>query len=242
MDTETLKKLADATQSICGARDKIGLLNSLQKSFSAFGFGSFNLGCHKPDKHEIALNPTLTTWPNSFTVEYERRNWADFDPNLARAVATEKPIWWSNQDIYSCRYQQSYLDFLDSSPLKGGLLVPLSRRSGTISCVSVEAHSEKQVDDRTTHAVVVIANSGLLKAEALGLCSAISTDESHALRELSPKQAEILRWAAEGKSNADIATIMDISERIVKYHMSEILRKLGVATRAQAISKLTLRQ
>lgn len=106
----------------------------------------------------------------------------------------------------------------------------------------MEAHSEKQVDDRTTHAVVVIANSGLLKAEALGLCSAISTDESHALRELSPKQAEILRWAAEGKSNADIATIMDISERIVKYHMSEILRKLGVATRAQAISKLTLRQ
>lgn len=239
---EILKKLADATGSISDAQDKIELLNSLQHAFSSLGFGSFNLGCHKADKHELALNPTLTTWSDDFMTEYERQNWADFDPNLARAAVAEKPMSWSNEDRCVCRHQQSYLEFLRNSPLKGGLMIPLARRPGTISCVSVESHSEKQFDDRTTHAVAVVANSGLLKAEALGLCSAISVDESHALRELSPKQAEILRWAAEGKSNTDIAAIIGISERVVKYHMSEILRKLGVATRAQAISKLPQRQ
>lgn len=170
--------------------------------------------------------------------EYDRRNWVDSDPNLARAVVAEKPLSWSREDTYSCTHQQSYLEFLHASPLKGGLLIPLSRRPGTISCVSVETHIERTLDERIACAVMVIARSGLLKAEALGLCPAVSADESHALRALSPRQMEVLKWAAEGKSNPDIAAIMDISERVVKYHMSEILQKLGVATRAQAISRI----
>ena len=59
--------------------------------------------------------------------------------------------------------------------------------------------------------------------------------EAKALKELSGKQLEILHWARQGKSNRDIATIMGLSKRAIDYHMSEILRKLGVASRAQAI-------
>lgn len=55
-------------------------------------------------------------------------------------------------------------------------------------------------------------------------------------RTLSEMQAEILHWAAAGKSNGDIATILGISRRGCDYHMGEIYRKLGVSSRSQAVA------
>lgn len=51
---------------------------------------------------------------------------------------------------------------------------------------------------------------------------------------LTPKEAEVLLWVAQGKSNADIATILGSSEGTVKKHMEHILEKLGVESRSAA--------
>lgn len=239
MNRSVLKQVADTTVSISSAQDKDALLLAVQAGFSLLGFSSFNLGCHKTDKYELALNPTLTSWSDAFMMEYSRQNWADCDPNLARSSVADRPLSWSIQDRYGDPLQQSYIDFLHSSPLRGGLLIPLTHRPGTISSISVESHQQNSFEGWTVHAVTVIANAAMMKAEMLGLCPALSEDESHQLRKLSGKQTEILKWASEGKSNADIAVIVGLSERVVKYHMSETLRKLGVATRAQAVSLFT---
>lgn len=54
------------------------------------------------------------------------------------------------------------------------------------------------------------------------------------MNRLSSRQMEILGWIAQGKSNADIAIIVGSAKRTVDYHVSEILRKLEVASKAQA--------
>src|SRR6516162_4711167 len=46
--------------------------------------------------------------------------------------------------------------------------------------------------------------------------------------ELTPRVAEVLLWVAQGKTNADIATILGISESTVKKHLLEIFQALGV--------------
>jgi DNA-binding NarL/FixJ family response regulator len=51
---------------------------------------------------------------------------------------------------------------------------------------------------------------------------------------LRPRAAEVLLWVAQGKTNADIAMILGISESTVKKHLLEILEKLGVETRSAA--------
>ena len=52
---------------------------------------------------------------------------------------------------------------------------------------------------------------------------------------LTARQTTVLALLATGKSNKEIANDLDISEMTVKAHMTSILRKLGVSTRAQAI-------
>jgi DNA-binding NarL/FixJ family response regulator len=51
---------------------------------------------------------------------------------------------------------------------------------------------------------------------------------------LTPRVAEVLLWVAQGKTNADIATILGISESTVKKHMLEVFEVLGVETRSAA--------
>jgi DNA-binding NarL/FixJ family response regulator len=51
---------------------------------------------------------------------------------------------------------------------------------------------------------------------------------------LTPREAEVLLWVAQGKSNADIAIIIGTSEKTVKNHMTHVFEKLGVEGRNAA--------
>jgi len=51
---------------------------------------------------------------------------------------------------------------------------------------------------------------------------------------LTPREAEVLLWVAQGKGNFEIATILGNTESTVKKHMGSIFIKLGVETRNAA--------
>lgn len=51
---------------------------------------------------------------------------------------------------------------------------------------------------------------------------------------LSPREAEVLLWVAQGKTNPEIASILGISEETVKKHMKQVLATLAVETRTAA--------
>ena len=54
---------------------------------------------------------------------------------------------------------------------------------------------------------------------------------------LSPREAEILFWMAQGKTNPEIATILKANSSTVKKHVEHILSKLGVENRSAASIK-----
>lgn len=54
---------------------------------------------------------------------------------------------------------------------------------------------------------------------------------------LTKRELEVLRWAKEGKSAWEISAILAITERTVKFHLSNIFNKLDVNNRYQAIAK-----
>jgi DNA-binding NarL/FixJ family response regulator len=51
---------------------------------------------------------------------------------------------------------------------------------------------------------------------------------------LTRRELEILRLVAEGYSNADLARMLWVTEQTVKFHLSNIYRKLNVANRTEA--------
>jgi len=73
---------------------------------------------------------------------------------------------------------------------------------------------------------------------ARAVAAANSTDEGDGPAEmgLTERQMEVLRLLARGKSNVEIGRELGISERGVRYHLSNIYSKLGVSSRAGAMS------
>lgn len=54
---------------------------------------------------------------------------------------------------------------------------------------------------------------------------------------VSPRQAEILQWLREGKSNEEIGCLLGISALTVKNHLQRLYRQLGVSNRAHAVAR-----
>jgi DNA-binding NarL/FixJ family response regulator len=54
---------------------------------------------------------------------------------------------------------------------------------------------------------------------------------------LTPREAEVLLWVAQGKANGDIAIILGCAENTVKVHTSRVFEKLGMENRNAAALK-----
>jgi len=83
------------------------------------------------------------------------------------------------------------------------------------------AHGEAVLDSRVASRIV---------KELQGL----RKDEVNPFTALSEREFEVLRQIAAGKSNAEIADILVISESTVKTHIGNILKKLHLDDRTQA--------
>lgn len=51
---------------------------------------------------------------------------------------------------------------------------------------------------------------------------------------LTPREAEVLLWVAQGKSNADVAAILGMSDKTAKQHLGVCFQKMGVESRNAA--------
>jgi len=52
---------------------------------------------------------------------------------------------------------------------------------------------------------------------------------------LTPREAEVLLWVAQGKSNPEISTIIGAAENTIKVHLGRIFEKLGADNRHAAM-------
>jgi DNA-binding NarL/FixJ family response regulator len=98
--------------------------------------------------------------------------------------------------------------------------------------------------DDLVHAVRVVAAGESLLAPAVTrrLISDITRDRrrggtttSDRLQVLTERERETLRLLGRGLSNAEIAAAMVVSEHTVKTHVSNVLAKLGIRDRVQAV-------
>jgi DNA-binding NarL/FixJ family response regulator len=77
---------------------------------------------------------------------------------------------------------------------------------------------------------IYIASGPVLKSVA----APRTAEAESAARELTRRELEILRLVAEGHSNSQLARMLWVTEQTVKFHLSNIYRKLDVANRTEA--------
>jgi DNA-binding NarL/FixJ family response regulator len=107
-------------------------------------------------------------------------------------------------------------DYLTKPVVKDELLGTINAR------LARREHTRKCMEDRISELSFKPDFSSSLPLEGLGL---------------SPREAEVLFWIAQGKANADVGTVLNMSELTVKKHAGRIFEKLGVESRHAATLK-----
>lgn len=92
--------------------------------------------------------------------------------------------------------------------------------------------------DSIVEAVRGVANGqeGWVSRRAAARLAALTRRPAPELIELTEREAEVLRVLAKGWSNDQIAAELFITERTVRYHLTNIYQKLNVSTRAETIA------
>ncbi len=88
-----------------------------------------------------------------------------------------------------------------------------------------------------SHAAEVLAVLGLRSRVHLAALLAPVGDEDAAAH-LSPRQAQVARLIAAGLRNAEIASRLGLSERTVEKHVSAVLDRLDVTSRAAVAARV----
>jgi DNA-binding NarL/FixJ family response regulator len=104
-------------------------------------------------------------------------------------------------------------------------------QAGAAAYVLKSAHPDdlaSAIRQAFAHSVYFAPSGGLSNGHA-GQGS-VSAD----LAELTKREREILKLAAEGHSNAQLARMLWVTEQTIKFHLSNTYRKLDVSNRTEA--------
>lgn len=98
----------------------------------------------------------------------------------------------------------------------------------------------KGVGSRTLADIIRTVASGqsyvtpTLSARLLSELNGADTSKGNLFQELTVREREVLELVAEGLSNKHIAIKLNLQEKTVKHHMTQILSKLQVSNRTEA--------
>ncbi len=112
--------------------------------------------------------------------------------------------------------------------------------AGSLAALGREEEAVREAEKALTHYLKVGAEFDSERAEGLvvNLRQAVSaSSKPSATGPLTGREAERLRLVADGLSNREIADRLVLSQHTVKRHVSNILTKLGVSSRAAAVAK-----
>jgi DNA-binding CsgD family transcriptional regulator len=184
----------------------------------------------------------FTTLPQDWVIRYDRQAYVECDPRVLYSFESALPLVW---DHASERGKNPKTDafLLDAAahgvgsgvafPVYAGYpartLVSLSHGSPTIDAARREKITARLGDiwlfGQCFHEIFV---KGVIER---GLAPHFEGAP------LSPRERQCLQMAAHGMTGADIAFKLGITERGVTYHFANIVSKLGVLNRHEAIAK-----
>ncbi len=101
--------------------------------------------------------------------------------------------------------------------------------AGAVAYVVKKAHP----DDLAVAVRQSFEHSIYLQASA-AMHDRLTAEEQFDHPDLTKRELEILRLVAEGLSNATLAKMLWVTEQTVKFHLSNIYRKLNVSNRTEA--------
>lgn len=223
------------------ARAGCALEPEMEAIVQSLGFDSFMYGMSTaPHPLRDSRSYVWTTLPREWVVIYDQESYIEIDPRLTQTWQRVTPVLWDRHTSKGDRQAERFLDHAAKYGVGSGVVVPLRDPFHPLIIVALNS-SQREINDVRRHEInAALGEIVLLASHFHELFMASYVDTGIPPRQqgapLSAREIECLRMASHGLTSADIGQKLGLVERTVNFHFSNILSKLGVANRGEAIA------
>lgn len=194
-----------------------------------FDYCGFAMGSNLHNR--LGHNTRLNNYPIEWNTLYKQENYYDLDPLVAHCKRNVLPIVWEEKTfaavpdmwVHAQTHGLTYGWAQSVHDFRGFFsMINLGRAKGPVRAEELYEKAGQVL--WMCHAMHAVVAQSFANEPSL-----------HAPSKLTHRETEILQWSALGKTAADIATILCLSERTVGFHISSAMKKLGVNNKIAAV-------
>ncbi|OPA97447.1 LuxR family transcriptional regulator [Pseudomonas fluorescens] len=190
---------------------------------------AFKMSSQSPNNQTEPID--FNNYPQEWNALYKKAHFFEVDPVVAHCKASLFPILWDEKAFTTA---PNLWDLAKSFGVHLGWTQAMHDFRGVFSmftlCRSNGVVSPQELYEKA--------------GEVLWLCHAMHAVLAQHFADppsidqpprLTPREMQILRWSALGKTADEVGSIMSITPRTVGFHMGRIMQKLGVSSKIAAV-------
>lgn len=230
--------IVTAIEEIGNATSAPAVWGALKAITSGYGFdymlvlkGANNLA------ERVSDGVLYNDMPQGFAESFDAAGFSRHNPLVCRAFGEARP--YTAAELWalplSVPQRRALAQINLSLNVLDGLIIPIRNDQG-LEGVVLLGGKKPEMEPIIRSMLHILAHCAYAQAESLRL----NPIKRNGI--LSPREIECLRLAAGGKTDNEIGRILAISPRTTRFHIENAKRKLGVATRVQAVAEALKRK
>lgn len=231
---------AEFIESIRAADDIETIHRICSKLCCETGFDHFIYGAQFPVSLVRPQVVIISGYPVDWRAHYEAQAYMALDPTVTHCFRHTTPLVWGLPSRHAPEEEEQLTRFWHEAAdhgLRSGVSFPIHAQGGEMGMLSLaSSRSQAQCAPRIQRALAL----GQLLSNYIHETTRRVFDRDHLPIErdqLTARERECLLWAAEGKTASETAIILGISERTVVFHLQNVVQKLNVTNRSQAVAR-----
>ena len=201
------------------------------EAFHQYGFDRFIIAGLPERGADFRPFVMSSNWDPEWFARYAGEGYVHVDPVAQHCISVCMPFAWSevNRDPSLSAAARRVVREAADFGMPEGLCVPVHAEGGWQGAVSLAGPTDRLSDKHRIelHMLALYAHGQLRNLHAV--------HDNCVRRLITPREAEVLRWVATGKTASDIAGITGLSVRTVNQHCENAQRRLGTSNRLQTV-------
>jgi len=231
LEEDNLHSLIERIDRVSKNNELNSILKEAKETYwlKNLSYAGFNMGELTIKKPFVAV-----TYNKEWINHYTDNHYFELDPVLKIINKSILPIDWQSFDISNRKIRKFFAESQDAGVGENGISIPVRGRYGDLSVFSLTSNgSEREWIDfkrqymRDFQVLAVHFHESVLNTNKVDIPEF----------NLTARELEVLYWASCGKTADEIATILTITERCVRFHIGNILQKMNSSNVSHAVAK-----
>ncbi|MGV4792635.1 autoinducer binding domain-containing protein [Rhizobium sp. F40D2] len=179
---------------------------------------------------EIGATKIITNWPAEMVDFYDAHNLMVDSPVIRRMLRSTSPFNYDVAAINTDRGEgkkSTVIELFHRYGMERGAYFPVHDAAGGRGAMSISGSRN--------FSMIEMAKILFIATLIYDRLSQLTLNEKHKPIAFTPSELDCLRLTAGGRKSVEIAKLLDLSENAVNHHIGSVIKKLGCATRTQAV-------